>query len=63
MGKGGRKRGRELSMCASFCMSPTGDLAHNSGMCPNWESNQQPFGSQAGTQCTEPHQLGHASKL
>ena len=24
---------------------PTGDLAYNPGMCPNWESNQQPFGS------------------
>ena len=25
---------------------PTGDLACNPGMCPDWESNQQPFGSQ-----------------
>ena len=25
---------------------PTGDLAPNPGMCPNWESNQQPFGLQ-----------------
>ena len=24
--------------------SPTGDLASNPGMCPDWESNQQPFG-------------------
>ena len=24
----------------------TGDLAHNTSMCPDWESNQQPFGSQ-----------------
>ena len=23
---------------------PTGDPAHNTGMCPDWESNQQPFG-------------------
>ena len=36
-------------------MPPAGDLAHNPGMCPNWESNQGPFGSQAGTQSTEPH--------
>ena len=35
---------------------PTGDLAHNSGMCPDWELNQRHFGSQAGTQSTEPHQ-------
>ena len=38
---------------------PAGDLAHNPGMCPDWESNQQPFGSQANTQSTEPHQPGH----
>ena len=27
-------------------MTPTGDLACNPGICPDWESNQQPFGSQ-----------------
>ena len=26
--------------------------------CADWESNEQPFGSQAGTQSTEPHQPG-----
>ena len=35
-----------------------GDLACNPGMCPNWESNQWPFGSQASTQSTELHQPG-----
>ena len=35
---------------------PTGDLAHNLGMCPDWELNWQPFGLQGGTQSTEPHQ-------
>ena len=34
------------------------DLAHNPGMCPDWESNQRPFGLQAGAQSTEPHQPG-----
>ena len=34
------------------------DLAHNLGMCPDWELNQQPLGLQAGVQSTEPHQLG-----
>ena len=38
--------------------SPPGDLARNPGMCPDWESNQQPFGSQARTQSTKPHQPG-----
>ena len=36
----------------------TGDLAWNPGMYPDWESNRRPFGSQAGTQSTEPHQPG-----
>ena len=27
-------------------MGPTRDLAFNPDMCPDWESNQQPFGSQ-----------------
>ena len=37
---------------------PTGDLAHNPCMCPDWESNRQPFSFQAGTQSTEPYQPG-----
>ena len=37
---------------------PTGDLACNPGMSPDWESNRQPFSSQASTQSTEPHQPG-----
>ena len=32
-------------------------------MCPDWESNQWPFGSQAGAQSTEPHQPGHNLKI
>ena len=32
--------------------------AHNAGMCPDWESNQQPFGSEAHTQSTELQQPG-----
>ena len=42
---------------------PTGDLAGNLGMCPNWESNGWPFSSQAGTQSTEPHQPGQKNNL
>ena len=37
-------------------MPPVEDLVLNPGMCPDWELNQQPFGLQAGTQSTEPHQ-------
>ena len=44
-------------MVASHTL-PTGDPAHNPGMCPDWELNQQPFGSQADTQSIEPHKPG-----
>ena len=46
-------------MCG--CLShepPTGDLVRNPGMCPDWESNQQPLASQGITQSTEPQQPG-----
>ena len=45
-------------MCGCLLHTPTGDLAYNPGMCLDWESNQQPFGSQASTQSTDPHQPG-----
>ena len=57
-GKGGRKCGRETSMCGCLLCVPTGALVRNPGMFPDWESNWPPFGSQAGTQSTEPHQPG-----
>ena len=37
---------------------PTGNLACNPGMCPDWEWNWRPFGSQVRAQSTEPHQPG-----
>ena len=43
---------------ASPCTAPTGDLVHNPGMCPDWESNWRPFGSQASAQSAESHQPG-----
>ena len=46
----GKEKERENSMCG--CLS-TGDLACNPGICPDWESNHQPFGSQAHAQSTE----------
>ena len=51
------KEGQKQCVVASH-MPPTGGLAHNPGMCPEWESNRGPSGSQAGTQSTEPHQPG-----
>ena len=54
-----RERAGEKHQCVvTSHVPPTGNLAHNSGMSPDWESNQQPFGLQAGAQSTEPHQPG-----
>ena len=50
--EGVRERGRETSMCGAPHTPPTGDLACNPGLCPEWEWNQPPFGSQAGPQPT-----------
>ena len=47
-GKGKREREGEKHQCVMASPAPpAGDLAHNLGMCPDWVSNQQPFGSQA----------------
>ena len=58
-GKGGRKRGRDTSVCGCLSHAPYWDLACNPGMYPDWESNQWPFGSQTSAQSTELHQSGH----
>ena len=42
----------------AFLKPPIGDLARNAGMCPDQESNQQPFGLQSNTKPTEPPQPG-----
>ena len=62
-GKEGRKtRKGEKHQCVVASRVPlTGDLAPNPGTCPDWELNWQPFGSQASTQSTEPHQPGLSS--
>ena len=52
-----RERERNINVFASH-MHPVEDLACNPGTWPDWESNQQPFGSQAGTQSTELYQPG-----
>ena len=56
--EGGREWEKHQCVVAS-CTASTGDLARNPGMCPDWESNQRPLGSQASTQSTQPHQPGH----
>ena len=57
-GREGERKGEKHRCVVASHVPPIGDMAHNPGMCPDWESNQQPFGSQAGTQSTEPHQPG-----
>ena len=51
------KGGKHQCVVASY-VPPTGDLACIPGIFPGWESNWPPFGSQSGTQSTEPHKLG-----
>ena len=57
-----RQRGRgegEKHRCVVVSRAPpTGDLAHNLGVYPDWELNQRPFGSHASAQSMEPHQPG-----
>ena len=61
----GTGRERNTSMCERYIgwlphLPPVGDLVCNPGVFPDWELNQRPFGSQAGTQSTEPHRPGQA---
>ena len=57
----GRKKERETLMHERQHQSVasrtplTGNLAHNPGMCPDWELNQRPFSLQVSAQSTEPH--------
>ena len=47
---------REIHQSVASHPPPTGALAHNPGMCPDWELNQLLLSLQAGAQSTEPHQ-------
>ena len=55
-GSEGEREGQKHQCVVASRVPPTRDLACNPGMCPDWESNQRPFGSQAGAQTAEPHQ-------
>ena len=52
------EEGEKYQCVVVFRTPPTGGLAPNPGMCPDWESNQWPFGLQAWAQSTELHQPG-----
>ena len=55
--QGGRD-GEDHQCVVTSYVPPTGDLAGNPSMYPDWELNQRPFGSQANAQSTEPHPSG-----
>lgn len=48
----------EKDWLTASCTLPGGEWAHHLGMCPVWESNQQPFGIQDNAQPTEAHWPG-----
>ena len=42
----GKEGERDINVCLPLTRPPTGDLAHNPGMCSNWELNWWPFATQ-----------------
>ena len=55
-----REREGEKYQCVVVSHVPAaGDLASNPGMCPDWDLNWWPFGSQPSIQSTETYQPGH----
>ena len=40
------REGEKYQCVVASHVAPTGDLSHNPGMCPDWELNQWPVGSQ-----------------
>ena len=56
----GRKKERErnVNVWLPLTCSPLGTWPTTQGMCPDWESNQWPFGLQTGTQSSDSHQPG-----
>ena len=58
--EGEREREKHQCLVAS-CVPHTGDFTSNPRMCPDWESNWQPFGLQASTQSTEPYHPGQGT--
>ena len=59
-----REREEEKHQCVvASHVPPTRHLAWNPGVCRDWELSWQPFGLQAGTQSTEPHQPGLSELL
>ena len=45
-GREGESEGEKHQCVGASHVAPTGDLACNPGMCPDWDSNGRPFGLQ-----------------
>ena len=58
-GREGEREGEKHQHVVAPYIPPTGELARNQGMCPDWVSNQRPLGLQACAQSTELHQPEH----
>ena len=54
----GEREGQKNPCVVASHVAPTGDLACKPGMCPDWELNLWPFGSQARAQSTELYKPG-----
>ena len=50
-GRKAEREGENINVWLSLA-PPNGNMVCNQGMWPDWESNQQPFGSQASAQST-----------
>ena len=59
----GEREGEKHQCVAASCVPPNGDLAHNPGMCPDWEWIQRSFGSQARAQSSELYQPGNSTSF
>ena len=57
-GREGEREGEKHQCVVASHEPPTRYLACTPGMCPDWQLNWWPFGSQAHAQSTELHQLG-----
>ena len=55
-GREGEREGAKQQCVVASYMPPTGDLAHNPGMCPELGIEPETLGLQTGAQSTEPHQ-------
>ena len=50
------ERERNINVWLPFARPLLGTWPETQGMCPDWELNRRPFGSQAGTWSSEPCQ-------